>query len=293
VAIAPDGKKMAYATAFNVGNLWRVPILEGRLATWQDAQQVTFEQGEVNMASVFPDRLHLVISLERGGNTDLWRLPTRGGELERLTTNPAPDYSPSLSPDGREIVFHSTRSGNRDIWTIPAAGGSARQLTVDPGNDWWPDWSRDGRQIAWGFEGGLRVCAVEDCVPRDLTTDVGGFPDWSPDGAWIVFNYAGGNPVRLVSAAGGSLRELTREPEGLARWSTDGEEVYFLGRGVDDRKADSIWAVTIEDRQERPLTNLEGRPGRMSPYVLATDGDYLFFTWQEFRGDVWVVDIVD
>jgi len=39
------------------------------------------------------------------------------------------------------------------------------------------------------------------------------------------------------------------------------------------------------------LTDLVGRPGQLGSH-LATDGDYLYFTWQEALGDIWVRDVV-
>jgi hypothetical protein len=50
--------------------------------------------------------------------------------------------------------------------------------------------------------------------------------------------------------------------------------------------------VTIADRTERRLTDLTGRRGAMGLIGLSTDGHYLYFTWQEDLGDIWVMDVV-
>jgi WD40 repeat protein len=42
---------------------------------------------------------------------DLWLYDILGGNSERFTLDPAPDYSPVWSPDGRHIVWASTREG--------------------------------------------------------------------------------------------------------------------------------------------------------------------------------------
>ena len=40
------------------------------------------------------------------------------------------------------------------------------------------------------------------------------------------------------------------------------------------------------------MTNLAGRAGSLGGYALATDDQWLYFTWQEDRGDLWVMDVV-
>ncbi len=58
--------------------------------------------------------------------------------MERLSSDPTPDWAPRISPDGQQIAFYSYRSGNRDLWVMPAAGGPARQLTDHPAADLFP-----------------------------------------------------------------------------------------------------------------------------------------------------------
>jgi len=41
------------------------------------------------------------------------------------------------------------------------------------------------------------------------------------------------------------------------------------------------------------VTALEGRPGNLHALALATDGEHLFFGWDEDLGDIWVVDLVE
>ena len=74
--------------------MFRVPILSTRLATWADAEQLTFDQAFVEFADVSPDGGRLIVTSDRGGNADLWMLSTEGGEMEQLTTEPAADLRP-------------------------------------------------------------------------------------------------------------------------------------------------------------------------------------------------------
>ena len=42
-AMSPDGTRLAYSKGRRIANVWRVPILSDRPATWVDAEQVTFD----------------------------------------------------------------------------------------------------------------------------------------------------------------------------------------------------------------------------------------------------------
>ena len=84
-------------------------------------------------------------------------------------------------------------------------------------------------------------------------------------------------------------RRLTEKTGHYATWSVDGSKVYFIATG--DRAGD-IWAVSLSDGSERPMTNLDGRIGHLAWSALATDGNYLYFVWQENLGDIWMMDVV-
>jgi Tol biopolymer transport system component len=127
-ALAADGSKLAYSKGARVANVWRVPIRENRTVTWEDAEQVTFDQAFIEFVSVARDGDHLLLSSDRSGNQNLWKLPSKGGAMEQLTITATPDWAPSLSPDGGEIIFYSYRSGNRDVWVMPATGLRRRKL---------------------------------------------------------------------------------------------------------------------------------------------------------------------
>jgi hypothetical protein len=48
----------------------------------------------------------------------------------------------------------------------------------------------------------------------------------------------------------------------------------------------------MEDCREVPVTDLTGRRGNLDRWSLATDGEYLYFSWGEELGDLWVMDVV-
>ena len=290
-AFSPDGTRLAYSKGRLIANLWRVPIREAAQATWNDAEQVTFDEAFVETVDLSPDGTRFLVGSDRSGNMDLWVREVSGGNMVQVTSDAAMDVSPRWSPDGQMVAFHSSRTGNREIWVKPVDGGPSRQLTdfqPEGAHAWFPTWSPDGREIAFarlGTSPGVYAVPSAGGEPRYLTT---GWVDqnqteWSPDGKWIVKQ---GNPgPSLIPANGGDGAPLTEGRGSFPRWSRDGARVYFL-------RDENLWAVSPNVADERRMTDLVGRAGALGVYALATDGEWLYFTWQEDRGDIWVMDVV-
>jgi len=82
-------------------------------------------------------------------NSDIWIIPSSGGEAWRLTSSPKADYNPRWSPDGKEIAFISTRVGPPQIWMIDLKGGEAHQLTTISTGARGVIWSPTGKHLAF------------------------------------------------------------------------------------------------------------------------------------------------
>ena len=128
-SFSTDGSKLAYSKGRTVMNVWRVPILRDRPATWADAEPVSSEQAFVEELDVSPDGTELALNSDRAGNLDLWVVPLDGGEWRALTTHPGADWAPRYSADGKEVVFHSHRGGTRDLFIVPSEGGVVRRMS--------------------------------------------------------------------------------------------------------------------------------------------------------------------
>ena len=294
-ALSLDGTKLAYSKGRRIANLWKVPILDDRPATWTDAQQLTFDQALIVFVSVSADRRRLAFSSDRNGNQDLWTMPVEGGEMALLAAHPSEDFSPVGSPDGKQVAFYSNRSGNRDIWVLPLEGGPARQLTQSPAADYHPDWSPDGRQLAFvSTRSGNRaiwVMPAEGGEARQVIADphMDLFPKWSPDGTSLLFHSSRGGRWHLwrVAAARGEPATVTEGPALYPRWSIDGSSGYFTGIR---EKGGDLWRTPLDGDEPHRMTALSGKPGSIGGLALATDGKSLFFTWEEDLGDLWVMD---
>ena len=223
-----------------------------------------------------------------------------GGELRQLTNAPEDDGSVGLSPDGNTLAFVSDRSGNREVWTMPVTGGPARQLTTDGFPKFWARWSPDGQTIAFTASDSnsnldFWIVPAQGGETRQITTT--GFvfySAWWPDGESLVsagtvshnglwrFPIAGGDPVALTEP--GIVGRAARND---LRWSADKTEIYFM-RILDG--ALNIWSLSVADGAFRQLTDFSGRYGELRR-GFSTDGTYLYFTWLEHTGDIWVMDV--
>jgi eukaryotic-like serine/threonine-protein kinase len=292
-AFSPDRKRLAYSRGGRVANVWRVPVLSGRTAAWADAQQVTSEHALIEFVDISPKGELLAVSSDRRGNQDLWLLPAVGGEMIPLTTEPTPDWNPRWSPDGQEIVFYAFRSGNRDIWVMPSRGGPARQITSHPGTDARPAWSPDGREIAFFSQraegNGRWIVNAKGGEARFVTEVAGDSGTWSPDGHDLVVEREGN--LYRVAKDGGERALIARigEQAYSLRFSRDGQSLYYSVI-TGPREKHDFWKLSLGSGQISRLTRLEGRRGNIG-YDFATDDRYLYFTWREDEGDIWVMDV--
>jgi Tol biopolymer transport system component len=352
---SPDGRRLAYSRGRRFGNVWRVPILEGRLATWSDAQKLTDEQGVPAHVKLSPDKTQLAFCLRGPEGTHIWTMPAEGGvprrilmdpmeqiwarwspdgqriafhshgeiwvvpqdggQPSRLTEHEAFSICPAWSPDGREIAFHSTRTGNLDVWVLPAEGGEARPITTDPASDSVGGqscssvgaWNPDGREIVFNStrSGNWDIWAIPSGggEARRLTRDRGADyrPCWSPDGRWVLFysdreggrlwsqDGFGGGRLWRVPAEGGEAEPVLDEQSWSLIFSSGGDKVYFgsrrEGRG-------NLYEKALGSSADRQLTDFAGRPGYLGS-LNDTDGEFLYFTWSEDHGDLWVMDVVE
>ena len=299
-SFSSDGSKLAYSKGRTVVNVWRVPILRDRPATWADAEPVSSEQAYIEEMDVSPDGTELVLNSDRAGNLDLWVVPLDGGEWRALTTHPGADWAPRYSADGKEVVFHSHRGGTRDLFIVPSEGGVARPLIQSPEFELQPTFSPDGQRVAYWHRtsGDIWVVSTEDGSGGPLVEAAGTqfMPEWSPDGNHIAYtniNAFGSNvdgighdtEVWKASSMGEGAVRIAGADGWVPRWSADGSSIYFL-------RDQNIWRVSAHGGDERPMTDLVGKRGLMWPVSLTTDDRYLYFTWGEDTGDIWVMDVV-
>ncbi len=134
-------------------------VLAASLAVGQTAKPLTFDDfikiKRVTDPQPSPDGrwiAYVVTVMDKEANrsnSDIWLVPTAGGDPRRLTTAPGRDNTPRWSPDGRTLAFISTRSGSPQVWMISLDGGEPWPATTISGGASGVVWSADGKSIAF------------------------------------------------------------------------------------------------------------------------------------------------
>ncbi|MGI9325738.1 MAG: TIR domain-containing protein [Pseudomonadales bacterium] len=298
-ALSADRTKLAYSKGRRISNVWRVPILEQRLATWADAEQITFDQAWVEFVDISPDGENLVISSDRAGNKDLWLLPAEPGtsNVVQLTTTSAPEWAPAWSPDGQEIAFYAYRNDTRSLFTMPSNGGPSKPIETGALHEAFiPAWSPDGSRVAFratnaSANNDIYVLERETGTITRMTTDPGMdiFASWAADGS-LTFTSTRNEESRIWRIAAGESTPKPFSQSGMSYhdWAPDGRHLYAIG--VQAREG-NIWELSI-DGEERAVTDLAGkRRGNLGTEAMATDGKYVYFTWEDDLGDIWIMDV--
>ena len=303
ISLSADGSRLAYAIYTPTSNIWSLPLPTGPVVTAASAVPVTIGAQVIENLNVSHDGRWLLYESDVAGSSDIYRIPLAGGTAERLTSDPADEFSADLSPDGREIAFHSWRTGSRDLWVQPLDGGPLQHVTTSPGHEWTPQWSPDGRALV--FISGVARRSVW-IVRRDargvwgtpterLTT--GYWPVWSPDGRSIAYgsNLLGGS-LMVAPRDSGSPRVVvdgTRPDTPRAerpQWSDDGRTLYF--KSHDEQGRASFWSVSAAGGTSRLLVRLDdpARPSYRPQWAFGRGR--LFFPVEDRQSDVWVMDVV-
>ena len=241
---SPHNLRIAYT--HRLGNpaqaeIWTIPVTGGT------PTPVTSDRATSWNPVWSPDGEYLYFASDRGGSTNLWRVPvdemsgnTRG-EPEAITT-PAPYLAhPSLSADGRRIAYTSVLvTANIQQLVLDLSGApKGEPAWVTTGSRRWanPDPSPDGEWVAFYSlvqpGGHLYVAHPDGTAMRQVTSDsaTDRMPRWSPDGKWIAFfsNRSGHIELWKIRPDGSDLQQLTEGGAAYVAWSADGSRIATVG----------------------------------------------------------------
>ncbi|MBI4474861.1 MAG: PD40 domain-containing protein [Acidobacteria bacterium] len=159
--------------------------------------------------------------------------------LTQLTTQPGPEYFPTLSPDGRSVAYAGNAQGNFDIYLLRVGGDNPINLTRDSDvADTQPAFSPDGNSIAFRSErqgGGIFVMATGESVRR-ITTE--GFnPALAPNGNEIVYSTepvdiqprsrGRNSQLGVVNIQNGQRRNIGLSDGVQPQWSPHGDRIAY------------------------------------------------------------------
>src|SRR5262245_53200234 len=194
--------------------------------------------------------------------------------LLQVVTPPTADaVSMAVSPDGRTLVFVGSNQGRSQLFLRPMNSTAAQPL---PGTEFasYPFWSPDSRAVGFFAGGQLKRVnvsggAVQMIAPAPL--GIGG--TWNNDDI-ILFNRSASGGLARVSAAGGTVREVTHVESPRAPYHSfpyflpDGR--HFLFFAPVGAQAPGVYIGDVESGAASRLFESD------SPAVYAATGHLLF-----------------
>ncbi|MBN2265073.1 MAG: PD40 domain-containing protein, partial [Candidatus Aminicenantes bacterium] len=196
---------------------------------------------------------------------DLWSVPRKGGQAERLTSSPGFETNPVFSPDGSMLAFSGEYDGNVDVFVMPAHGGVPRRLTWHPSTDAALGWTPDGTRVlftstrnAYSRFSELYTTSLDGGLPEKLPLPMGFEGAFSPDGKRIAYvplsraftawkRYRGGlaTPVWIADLADSTVDKVPRVDSNDFNPLWAGDKVYFLS---DREGAVSLFAYDLASK---------------------------------------------
>lgn len=268
--------------------------------------EVMWQMKRVGAPALSPDGRHAVYPVteydvaENKDETDLYLVPTAGGEARKLTTAAGSDSSPAWSPDRRWVAFVAKRGDDKQpqLYLIPTDGGEAQRLGKVPTGVSAPKWFGDSKRIAfisrvwpdladWKAQG-------ERMEEREKSKMTAKAWDRAPIRYWdrwlddrqahvFVMGVDGGEAVAVTRGTG---LELSRQEPGLGSYdiAPDGNEVVFAAN-IDKTGVDGnfdVFTVPVTGGEAKNLTT--ANPANDGSPSYSPDGRWIAYTRQRIKG---------
>lgn len=224
-----NGNRIVFSYA---GDLYTVPADGG------DARRLTSHIGYEIFPRISPDGKEIAFTGQYDGNTEVYVMPSNGGEPKRLTytsTNSRDDLGDRMGPNN--IVM---------TWRPDGSGVVYRNRISD------------------GFTGKLWTVSPDGGMPEMIPLPEGGFCSFSPDGKKMAYNrvmrefrtwkyYRGGmaDDIWIYDPEKESVENITNNvaQDIIPMWI--GDEIYFIS---DRDNTMNLFAYNTKSRQTRKVT---------------------------------------
>lgn len=300
------------------GDLYTVDISKNEYA-----RKLTNHQGYEMFARFSPDGKYIAFSAQYDGNTEVYVIPSTGGEPQRLTYTPTlkrDDVSDrmgpnnivtSWTPDGKYIIYRSRKNSWNDfvgqLYKVSVQGGMSEQLPLSSGG--FNSFSPDGKKLAFNrvmrefrtwkyYQGGMaddiRIFDFDTKKIENITNHVAQdiFPMWWNDEIYFISNRDRIMNLFVYNLKTGQTNKVTNFTEYDIKFPSLGDgKIIFENGGY-------LYVYNIETKELKKLTiylssdNIFARnrwvdaSKYVQNYDLAPDGSRLLLN---ARGDVWLL----
>ena len=301
-----------FITAIAVAGWWlysSISLQSRSAGTAIEITPFTSFPGNESLPTFSPDgkRIAFTWSGGQGDNTDIYIKQIGTEDLQRLTTDSAPDIQPRWSPDGLYIAFLRQTADDYGLYLIPSIGGTERQLTklsllppirFDVSQ---VDWSPDGKWLAVSDRPSAREPFSIFMVDRDsgerrrLTSpgaEINGdlSPAVSPDGKTVAYRHfesGGVSEIYLVPVAGGEPRRLTFSDvvKSSPAWTPDGRDILFLSESGGNI---GLWRMPAAGGTPE---RVEAVGQAVTSFAISPQGESLAWTQTINDSNIWQVEL--
>lgn len=207
------------------------------------ARRLTSHKGYEMFPRLSPDGKYIAFTGQYDGNTEVFVVPSEGGEPKRLTytsTLGRDDLGDRMgpnnivigwTPDSKNILYRSRRYTFNDftgqLFTVPVEGGESTELPLTNGG--FASYSPDGKKLAYNY------------VFREFRT-------------WKRYQGGMADDVRIFDFETKKSEKITDHPyqDIIPMWSEDGKEIYFIS---DRDNVMNLYVYDLNSRTTRQLTH--------------------------------------
>jgi Tol biopolymer transport system component len=228
-----------------------------------------------------PDGKHIVFSMERGTQDELWEMNADGTGRRAILASSSHASNPAFSPDGTKVAFDSDRDGNVEIYVMDVSGDHLRRLTDSPSHDQSPSWTPDGKHVLFMSDRDARqqfdiyeIHLDGGNLQRLTTASNNSAPKVSPDGRKVAIQVE--RDVHVLNLSDHVDTRITYDPQnGMSpTWAPDSRQLAFITSRSGKLE---IFTQTLDGSEAQQLVSMSG--GSAIDPAWSPDGTHLAFVY--------------